>query len=46
MKLYSIVKDEHTTLMWEDGLSVLLISGDFPSSEIIRIASGVHISEK
>lgn len=41
-----IVKGEHTTLMWEDDVSVMLISGDFPSDEIIKIASGIHISKK
>lgn len=41
-----IVKGEHTTLIWEDDVSVMLISGDFPSDEIIKIASGIHISKK
>lgn len=41
-----IVKGEHTILMWEDDVSVILVSGDFPPDEIIRVASGIHVSEK
>lgn len=41
-----IVKGEHTTLMWEDDISVMLVSGDFPPSEITKIASGIHTSKK
>lgn len=41
-----IVKGEHTILMWKDDVSVILVSGDFPPDEIIRVASGIHVSEK
>ena len=41
-----IVKGELTILMWEDDVSVILVSGDFPPDEIIRVASGIHVSEK
>lgn len=36
-----IVKGEHATLMWEDGMSTILVSGDFPMDEIIKVASGI-----
>lgn len=41
-----IVKGESTTLIWEDDVSTILISGDFPPDEIIRIANGVHFYKK
>ena len=41
-----IVKGKHTILMWENDDFVMLVSGDFPPDKIIRVASGIQISEK
>jgi len=41
-----IVKGVHTTLMWEDDVSVILVSGDFSADEILKVASKIRISEK
>lgn len=40
-----IVKGNHTTLMWEDVDSVMLVSGDFSPEEIFKIAKGIHVTE-
>lgn len=40
-----ITKGEKTILTWEDGVFVMLVSGDFPPEEIIRVAKGIRISE-
>lgn len=39
-----IVKGKRTVLMWEDGISIILVSGDFPADEIIKVANGIHLS--
>jgi hypothetical protein len=32
-------------LMWEDDPYLMLLTGDFPSEEIIKIANGITISK-
>lgn len=41
-----IIKDDGSMLMWEDGPYLMLLTGDFPSDEIIKIADGISISKK
>ncbi len=41
-----IVKGDHTTLMWEDAVSVMLVSGDFSPEEIFKVANGIHFTKK
>lgn len=40
-----IVKDDVSILMWENGSYLMLLSGDFPSDEIIKIASEITVSK-
>lgn len=40
-----IEKEGTSTLMWEDAPHIMLLSGDFPPEEIIKIANGITISE-
>ncbi len=41
-----VVKGEYTTLLCIDDSSYILLSGDFPPEEIIKIANGVNILKK
>jgi hypothetical protein len=41
-----VVKGEYTTLLCVDDSSYILLSGDFPPEEIIKIANGVNILNK
>lgn len=41
-----IVKGLHTILMWEDDIFIMLVSGDFPPDEILKVASEIRILEK
>lgn len=41
-----IIKGIHTTLLWEDDVSVIMVSGDFPSDEILKVANEIRILEK
>lgn len=41
-----IVKGEYTTLLYIDDSFYILLSGDFPPEEIIKIANGVNILKK
>ncbi len=40
-----IVKDDVSILMWENSSYLMLLSGDFTSDEIIKIASGITVSK-
>ena len=40
-----IVKEDVSILMWEDDPYIMLLTGDFPSEEIIKIANGITISK-
>lgn len=40
------VKDEYTYLLLADDFSVILLEGNFPPEEIIKIANGVNILKK
>lgn len=40
-----IIKEDSSILMWEDGPYLMLLTGDFPSEEIIKIANGITISK-
>lgn len=40
-----IVKDGTSILLWEDDPYIMLLTGDFPSEEIVKIANGITISK-
>lgn len=40
-----IVKEDISTLMWEYDHCIILLTGDFPPEEIIKIANGMTISK-
>lgn len=40
-----IIKEDISILMWEDDPYLMLLTGDFPSEEIIKIANGITISK-
>ncbi|OKZ97094.1 MAG: hypothetical protein BHV90_20735 [Clostridiales bacterium 42_27] len=40
-----IIKEDSSILMWEDDPYLMLLTGDFPSEEIIKIANGITISK-
>ena len=39
-----IEKEGTSTLMWEDTPYLMLLTGDFPSEEIIKVANGIIVS--
>jgi len=41
-----VVKGEYTTLLCIDDSSYIMLSGDFPPEEIIKIANGINILKK
>lgn len=41
-----IEKNEYTTLMWDDSIFIILVSGNLPSEEIIKLASEIKICGK
>lgn len=42
---FLIVKEDTSTLMWEDEPYLILLTGDFPSEEMIEIANGMSITK-
>ena len=41
---FLIIKENTTTLMWEADSYLILMTGDIPSEEIIKVANGIIIS--
>lgn len=41
-----IEKEGTSTLMWEDTPYIMLLTGDFPPEEVIKVADGVIITQK